>query len=163
MSANHDKSFVITFLGVLGALVAFTLVISVIAGFLTAGDDKATTLSEPAARKLEARLAPVGQVITDPAALMKAAAPAAAHAPLSGEQVVTQVCGACHGAGVLGAPKIGDKAAWGARKSAAGGVDGLAASAIKGKNAMPARGGNPDLSDAEIKGAIEQMLKQTGV
>jgi len=77
--------------------------------------------------------------------------------------VVAQVCAACHGAGVLGAPKIGDKAAWSARKAAAGGVDGLATSAEKGKNSMPPRGGRADLSDDEVKAAVQEMLKQTGV
>ena len=159
MSANHDKSFAFSFLAVLGFLVAFTLGIMIIAGLLTV-DDKTAARDAGAIKKLEARIAPVGTVITDPSKLVKVSA--APHAPLSGEQVVAQVCTACHGAGVLGAPKIGDKAAWGARKGAAGGLDGLTASAIKGKNAMPARGGNPDLSDAEVKSAIELMLKQTG-
>jgi cytochrome c5 len=57
---------------------------------------------------------------------------------------------------------VGDKAAWSARKSAAGGADGLAASAIKGKNSMPARGGNADLSDDEIKATVGLMLQKSG-
>lgn len=161
MSANHDSSFVKTFLGVLGGLVTLTLIIAVVVHFLgaMAPDPKE---EDAVAKKLEARIAPLGTEITDPAALMKVSA-AAAHVPLTGEQIVSQVCSACHGAGVLGAPKIGDKSAWSARKAADGGVAGLAASAIKGKNSMPPRGGNPDLTDDEIKSAVEQMLKLTGV
>jgi cytochrome c5 len=160
VSGNHDKAFVSTFAGVLGALVAFTATIIGIAIFLTSADK---SIDEAAMNKAVAeRIAPIGVVITDPAALLKVSA-AAPHAALGGEQVVAQVCSACHGSGVLGAPKIGDKAAWGGRLKSAGGVDGLVASAAKGKNSMPPRGGNPDLSNDELKAAIQQMLKQTGV
>jgi cytochrome c5 len=71
------------------------------------------------------------------------------------------VCSACHGTGVLNAPKIGDKAAWGKLKAT--GIKALLANAIKGKNQMPPRGGDPSLSDDEMKAAIEQMMKLTGV
>ncbi len=66
-----------------------------------------------------------------------------------------QVCGACHGAGVAGAPKLGDKAAWSARVPQ--GVDALTASAIKGKGAMPPRGGSA-ASDADIKAVVAYMV-----
>jgi cytochrome c5 len=68
----------------------------------------------------------------------------------------TQTCAVCHAAGVAGAPKLGDKAAWAARLAA--GVDGLTASAIKGKNAMPAKGGAATASDADIKAAVAYMV-----
>ena len=159
MSGNNDKSFMITFAGVLGAIGVFTVAILVIAGFASEGHQS----TDPRANeRLAARIAPVGTVVTDPSMLVKVSA-AAPHAPLSGAQVVGNVCSACHGTGMLGAPKIGDKAAWSERFKADGGLDGLAASAMKGKNQMPPRGGNPDLSDAEIKAAIQEMLKQTGV
>ncbi len=61
---------------------------------------------------------------------------------------------ACHAAGVAGAPKFGDKAAWAPRLAL--GVDGLTASVIKGKGAMPPKGGS-GASDAEIKAAVEFM------
>jgi cytochrome c5 len=158
VSGNQDKAFVGTFAGVLGILVAFTFAIITIAVFLTSGENYET---DSAAKATAERIAPIGSVITDASQLAKPAA--APHAPLSGDQVVAQVCSACHGAGVLGAPKIGDKSAWGPRLKEAGSVDGLVAVATKGKGSMPPRGGNPDLSDAELKGAIEQMLKQTGL
>ena len=72
----------------------------------------------------------------------------------SGEEVYAAQCGACHAAGVAGAPKFGDKAAWAPRLGA--GVDGLTASVIKGKGAMPPKGGS-GASDAEIKAAVEFM------
>jgi len=67
----------------------------------------------------------------------------------------TQICQTCHASGVAGAPKIGDKAAWAARL--AQGVDGLTASAIKGKNAMPPKGGST-ASDADIKAVVAYMV-----
>ena len=66
-------------------------------------------------------------------------------------------CDACHGTGLLGAPKIGDAADWGKRAKEQGGVDGLLAKAITGINAMPPKGTCSDCSDDELKGAIEKM------
>jgi cytochrome c5 len=93
-----------------------------------------------------------------PAAAVPAAAPAAvAAAPAAGvgEALYNQACVACHAAGVAGAPKFGDKAAWAARVGL--GLDGLTASVIKGKNAMPPKGGS-SASDADIKAAVGYML-----
>jgi cytochrome c5 len=83
------------------------------------------------------------------------AAPAAVPAAGAGEALYKQACAVCHAAGVAGAPKFGDKAAWSARVGL--GLDGLTASAIKGKNAMPAKGGST-ASDADIKAAVGYML-----
>jgi cytochrome c5 len=77
-----------------------------------------------------------------------------------GEEVAKGACVACHATGAAGAPKIGDKAAWAARLGQ--GLDGLVKSAIKGKNAMPARGGNPDIADIELARAIVWMTNQSG-
>lgn len=77
-----------------------------------------------------------------------------------GEEVTKAACIACHGSGAAGAPKIGDKAGWAPRLAL--GLDGLTTSAIKGKNAMPARGGNPDIADIEIARAIVWMANQSG-
>jgi cytochrome c5 len=62
----------------------------------------------------------------------------------------------CHGTGVAGAPKFGDKAAWAPRIKA--GLDALHASALKGKGAMPPKGGNPALSDADVAAAVDYMV-----
>lgn len=85
-----------------------------------------------------------------------AAAPAGAVA--DGKGVYEANCAACHGAGVAGAPKLGDKAAWAPRLTA--GTEALYASALKGKGAMPAKGGNAGLSDADVKAAVEYMAGQ---
>lgn len=66
-----------------------------------------------------------------------------------------QICGACHAAGVAGAPKLGDKAAWAPR--VAQGIDALTASVIKGKGAMPPKGGS-NASDGEIKTVVTYMV-----
>lgn len=155
---DHDKVFFATFGAVLAALGGIFF-ICIVAARLLVPDP----VSDPEALvKLEERIRPVGSAVTDPAALVKVAAKSA-RAPYTAEEVLAKVCNACHMAGVLGAPKEGDKAAWSARAAAAGGLDGLTASAIKGKNAMPPRGGGADLSDDEIKAAVGAMLKQSGV
>jgi cytochrome c5 len=66
-----------------------------------------------------------------------------------------QICSTCHAAGIAGAPKLGDKAAWAPR--VAQGIDALTASAIHGKGAMPPKGGS-SASDAEIKGVVSYMV-----
>jgi cytochrome c5 len=66
---------------------------------------------------------------------------------------------ACHGTGVAGAPKAGDKAAWAPRIKT--GIDALLQSALKGKGGMPPKGGNAALSDADVRAAIEFMVSQS--
>jgi cytochrome c5 len=154
---KHDKNFLVTFTLVVGFIGAFAVAIGLLARVI----GKAEAEDPAAIARMEERIKPVGQVITDPSKLLEVAAAAPARAPMTGEQVVTKVCSACHGTGVLNAPKIGDKAAW--AKLKAMGVKALVASAIKGKNQMPPRGGDPSLSDDEMKAAVEQMLKQTGI
>lgn len=159
MDNSHDKTFFSTFAMVMGALFAFFFAIIYLAGQLGGGTD-----ADPkaVAKVVEGNTAPVAKVVTDPSLLVKVSTKAE-HAPLTGDQIVASTCSGCHGAGVLGAPKIGDKGEWNKRKGAAGGLDGLVAHALAGKNSMPPRGGNADLSDAEVKSAVEAMLKQTGV
>jgi len=80
-------------------------------------------------------------------------APAAAR---TSEAIVKAQCSQCHQSGKDGAPRIGDRPAWMARL--AKGMDNLVASAIHGHGPMPARGGMPDLSDQEIRGAVLYMF-----
>lgn len=124
------------------------------------------------------RIQPLGQVrVGDPNQIAEASAtealqvaaaePAAAASPEAaapakpGDAVYGGVCVACHAAGVAGAPKLDDKAAWESR--VAQGIDGLVSSVLNGKNAMPPKGGNPSLSEKEIRNAVEYMLQQAGV
>ncbi len=87
------------------------------------------------------------------------ASAAASSGPRSGDDVVAAHCGACHGAAAaaMGAPGIGDGAAWKTRAGAKGGVDGLLKSAIAGINAMPPKGTCATCSDDEILAAIKTM------
>lgn len=78
----------------------------------------------------------------------------------SGEAIYTSTCSACHAAGMAGAPKFGDAGAWGAR--IAQGYDKLLEHALKGLNAMPAKGGNPDLNDVEVARAVVHMANAGG-
>ena len=105
-----------------------------------------------AAAKVVERIRPVGMV--------NLADNSGPHVDKSGEQVVKEVCAACHAAGLLGAPKIGDKSAWGPRL--AQGYDTLLKHALEGIRQMPARGGLPDLTDAEVAGALVYMANQSG-
>ena len=100
--------------------------------------------------------APAAAATPAPAAapVAAAAAPAAA-ATNATPPLYAQACAVCHVAGVAGAPKLGDKAAWAPRL--AQGVDGLTASVIKGKGAMPPRGGSQG-SDADIKAVVTYMI-----
>lgn len=94
----------------------------------------------------------------------EAAAPAAAGGTEAGAQKVaadgkglyTAVCAACHTTGAAGAPKFGDKAAWAPRIKE--GVPHLVETAIKGKGAMPAKGGKADATEADIRAAVEYMV-----
>ena len=111
-----------------------------------------------------AAAAPVAVAAATPAP--SAAAPTAATAPAApvqvaaanpgaGEALYKQACMACHAAGVAGAPKFGDKAAWAPRIQT--GIDALTTSVIKGKNAMPPRGGSA-ASDVDIHSAVVYMV-----
>jgi len=99
-----------------------------------------------------ARIQPVGRV--------EFGAPAAAPGARNGESIVKTTCTTCHQAGVANAPKIGDANAWGPviRR----GLKEMLANAIKGKGAMPPRGGDASLTDDELARAIVYMANQSG-
>lgn len=116
-------------------------------------------LSQPSAdpgalapEAVAARMQPVARV-----EFGAAAAPAGAR---KGEDIVKATCSACHQAGVANAPKIGDRASWGPHLKE--GLQGMLATAIKGKGAMPPRGGDASLTDAELTRAIIFMANQSG-
>lgn len=108
-------------------------------GDTTAGSDDA-----------ELRIQPVARVE------MQKAAVKSDGKPRDGATIYTTLCSACHATGVAGAPKTGDKAAWAPR--IATGSAALLKSATEGKNAMPARGGAADLTDAELKAAVDYLV-----
>lgn len=117
------------------------------------------------------RLKPVGELVlasdlppvdansgvdqTAPAAIAPVAAASGADKI---QAIYSASCAACHISGAAGAPKQGDKAAWAPRLK--NGNAALYASAIKGKNAMPAKGGNASLSDDDVKAVVDYMVSQ---
>lgn len=105
------------------------------------------------------RLEPVGQVCVQGQECkgMEVAASAGGGDAKTPDSVIAKHCNACHGSGLLNAPKIGDAAAWGERAKKEGGLDGLLAKAISGINAMPPKGTCADCSDDDLKGAIQKM------
>lgn len=155
--SHHDKVFVRTFGVVLGALFALTFTIMGVAALISDNDQVDPLVSQ----RIEKRLQPVGKVVTDPAMLVEVAKAEDA-GPRSGEEIVATICSGCHTAGVLGAPKTGDKAVWSALLKSQG-LDELVANAIKGKGAMPPRGGDASLSDEEVKASVQELLKAAGL
>lgn len=107
-----------------------------------------------------AAVAQVEENIKPVAMVEVAAAGAAAGAEKSGEEVVKAVCSMCHAAGLMNAPKIGDKAQWQPR--IAQGYETLVKHAIEGIRTMPARGGNPSLTDGEVASAVAHMANASG-
>jgi cytochrome c5 len=96
---------------------------------------------------------------TAPAAAAPAAPAAGAKADAGkGKAVYDSTCQVCHAAGVAGAPKFGDKAMWGPR--IAQGAPTLYEHALKGKGAMPPKGGNTTLGDDDVKAAVDYMVSQ---
>ena len=141
------KQLVIVVVGGLAVLLVLLYMLAQLATMSIKFDKEA--MSDEA---VAARLKPVGEVeVIDPAA---------PKVEKTGKEVVEAVCGACHGVGALGAPKIGDKSAWG--RLIKEGLDSLTKTAIKGIRQMPARGGNPELSNTEVARAVAHMANQSG-
>lgn len=91
-------------------------------------------------------------------AAVAAIAPQALAAGGKGKAVYDATCTVCHAGGVAGSPKIGDKTAWAPRLQT--GIEALYTSVLKGKNAMPPKGGNVGLPDADVKAAVDYMVAQ---
>lgn len=156
--SNNDKhykgsTFWQLMIAIPGSILGFTLLIALLAKGLHPASEIATVAPETAAAKVEESIKPVAVVEV-------AAAPAGAHVDKGGEEVVKAVCSACHAAGLMGSPKIGDKGQWGPR--IAQGYETLVNHAIHGIRMMPAKGGNPDLTDGEIANAVAYMANQAG-
>ncbi|MBB2494067.1 c-type cytochrome [Aquipseudomonas ullengensis] len=105
------------------------------------------------------RIKPVGEVCVqgEECKGIEAVAASAGGGAKTPDDIIAGHCGACHTTGVLGAPKIGDAAAWKERADHQGGLDGLLAKAISGINAMPPKGTCADCSDDELKATIKKM------
>jgi len=144
---------------------AYKLLPLVIAAALAGCGDKTSTTSEttaPAAvtPPVTAPAAPSPAVVvtTPPAAAVTKGPAPSAEVLAKGEAIYTATCLACHSAGVLGAPKIGEKALWEPR--IAKGMEVLYTNSINGINMMPPRGGNASLKDDEVKAAVDYMVSK---
>lgn len=140
-SANASRTIM---LGTIAVAIVLTVVIWPLS-MIGKGDPSADSADEA-----ELRIQPVARVE------MRKAVAQSDGKPRSAEAIYNTICKACHEAGVAGAPKTGDKAAWSAR--IATGSAALLKSAIGGKNAMPPRGGAADLTDDELKAAVEYLV-----
>jgi len=153
-----DRAFLKTFSGLLAALVALTVIIFVVAQMVS-GTGKAKTKVAQADGDIVARIKPVGELVVASAATVANGVIPTAKAA-DGKATYDKACMACHAAGVAGAPKLGDKAAW--KDRVAQGNDTLYTHAIKGftgkKGMLPAKGGNTSLSDADVKAAVDFMV-----
>jgi cytochrome c5 len=154
------ESAIAVAVGAIGMVLGIVLLVQYATSSYTSRDSRnESSMSHDA---IMARLKPVGEIgmydpnAPQPIAAKPVAIAAAAPSANKAEATFKGVCSACHGAGVMGAPTFGDKAAWGPR--IAKGLDVLYVSAIKGKNAMPAKGGNPTLADDDIKAAVQYMV-----
>jgi cytochrome c5 len=146
---------------IIGLLVAFAIVLFAYARSIGADTQEKYVLEEPLRlREVQANVAPFAKVAIaghDNSALAAIAKPAGAASavPTTGEAAFTQVCSACHTSGAVGAPKIGDKAAWAPRL--AQGKDTLYKTAIAGKGNMPPKGGT-QWPDATIRMTVDYMV-----
>lgn len=181
---NAGKSFWQLMLVIPGTIIGFTLLVSLFAYFI--GSNNAEAPAEPAAVAVAEDVAEGENVAeaeatenVEPVAeveMAAAAAPVAAAATSeedvvegeevvaatekTGEEVVKAVCAMCHATGMMESPKIGDAAQWEPR--IAQGYDTLVSNAINGIRNMPAKGGNPSLSDKEVARAVAYMANQSG-
>jgi cytochrome c5 len=147
---SSKRIFPASLLGFVAAAVVVVVVgLAFFAPSSTASPDKLTP------EAIAARLAPVAGAVS-----VAAAAAGSAHTLKNGETVYGGLCVACHGAGVAGAPKFGDKAAW--KPRIAQGFDTLVKHATEGFKAMPPKGGGADLDPQEVARAVAFMADKGG-
>jgi cytochrome c5 len=170
--AKHDRHFMNVFSAVLGILIAIALVLIGISRMVDSGPKGARDTADPLMQATaEERIKPFAEVAVSgednsrkeiqKTAVAVAAAPALDPSkPMDGKTVFQNSCNACHGSGLLGSPKLGDKAAWAPR--IAKGIATLDKHALEGFNQMPAKGGNVGLPDDAVKAAVEYMVSQGG-
>lgn len=156
-----DGQFNRGFILMLIAMAALTVTIMVIA--VLASSDVRERLDVQSeienSDAIASRISPVGEFAAQAAAVI----PAAQAAEKSGDEVYNSACVACHGAGIAGAPAVGDVAQWAKRLEQ--GIEVVYGHAVNGfqGNAgyMPAKGGNASLSDEEVTKAVDYMLEKS--
>jgi cytochrome c5 len=167
--SDSDQKSVDLILLTIGVLIGIAVGLFIIARDMANENVARMRLNDPAYQAaVQTRIEPFGDVILDgesiePDPALEAVTGAEeAPALMTGPQVYNAACLACHGGGIGGAPKTGDKAAWGPR--IAQGSDSLNQHAIDGFTGsagfMPPKGGRTDLSDEEIIAAVQYLVEQ---
>ncbi|MBK8538341.1 MAG: cytochrome c5 family protein [Candidatus Competibacteraceae bacterium] len=154
MNLQTDKSVVTTSVALLSGLALLATVLFMVAALMGVVNSVAADDGLRKQASVVERIKPVARVSfgqPKPAIAVK----------LSGQEVYNKVCAACHAVGVLNAPKVGAKDQWDPR--VAQGLDTLVTHAVTGIRAMPAKGGNPALTEANIRESIVYMLGETGI
>jgi cytochrome c5 len=170
--SKSDQATVRQFAIMIGALAVVAIILGAAALIIYNHEPKEVDPYQ--ASQVAQRIAPAGDVYAGNTgrAAMQAAAAAAAKAAAAqvayggttdGKAIYDHLCTSCHTAGVAGAPKLGDKAAWAPR--VAEGIDTLIKHATEGYhgpdgNFMPPRGGNPSLNDEQVKNAVHWIVDQ---
>jgi cytochrome c5 len=172
--SKQDTHFFNVFSLVIGILVVVAILLFALAR-VVAGHTQGQQIfaEQDYVKAVEQRLQPMARVAVagqDNSALAivenkggEQAAGGAAAAPKNGDEVYQQVCAACHGAGIAGAPKAGDAAAWAPRIGK--GKDTLYKHAVEGfqgsSGVMPAKGGRADLSDDLVHQAVDHIIEMS--
>lgn len=152
-------------MGVIGLLVAVTIILIAIASFLFKGYPEAQ--QQLAKKRATENLQPVGSVHVSGQAMPKMAKASSgggggSSEPRSGKEVAEQVCLACHANNFMNSPQVGNKDEWAPRLKAAGSVDKLVGYVKNGYKNMPPQGGSA--SDEEIRRALKYMVEdKTGL
>lgn len=171
--SKQDTHFFNVFSMVIGLLVAIAIALFALARIVASEtQDKQVVQDAEYIKNVEARVAPFTQeavagqdntalaIKPDAGSAQANGAAGSAAMPTTGEALFQQTCSACHGAGIAGAPKAGDKAAWGPR--IAKGKDTLYDHAMHGftgtSGVMPAKGGRTDAPDDLVKQAVDYMV-----
>lgn len=170
--SKQDTHFINMFSLLIGLLAVFAICIFIFARAVGHTQDEQMRSEAAYSKEVTTRIAPLSQEAVagqDNSALaIKSQAPegagtaTVAAVPKNGKELFEQVCSACHGQGIAGAPKAGDKAAWAPR--IAEGKPTLYQHALNGYQGgpgggvMPPKGGRPDLPDALVKQAVDYMV-----
>jgi cytochrome c5 len=172
--SKQDTHFINVFSMVIGLLVTITVVLFALARVVASHTQEANVLTEPGYTKSVAarigeptREAVAGQdnsalaIKAESAGAAGSAGSAAAAMPKNGTELFEQTCSVCHGQGIAGAPKAGDKAAWAPR--IAEGKALLYQHALQGfqgkTGVMPPKGGRTDMPDDLVKQAVDHMVQ----
>jgi cytochrome c5 len=174
MASKQDTHFFNVFSAVIGLLAVIAIGIFAFARIVASHTQDRQVLSEAEyGKRVQARIAPPTRVAIagqDNSAMaiktegvVQGGSASAAAMPKNGTELLQQTCEACHGQGIAGAPKVGDKAAW-APHIAKGNAT-LYEHAIKGfqgaGGVMPAKGGRTDIPDDLVKQAVDQMVQMS--